>query len=237
MTTAATTEAAEGTGVASPARPYVTSSGWPRTTMDGEAPPGGATALPRAGETVNLVVRDGSRVCGRWVGLVVDGEGRAVLDDGWVHGWVLRPEEGLRRGTFWRGDLERAATGATSPTAGQEQDAEVRAVVQALALAVDRGDRAEAQKDTVRDRLVRSAHEQADAQQLCSSFDDFMETVGLPRRTREWDVTVSATVEVRLIVSAGSAEDARGCVTDEQVRDAAAVSGSWRWDVDEVVEN
>lgn len=57
------------------------------------------------------------------------------------------------------------------------------------------------------DRLVEAAHEAADSHSWCSEFDDIMESVGLPRRTKTYlfDITVHTTASV----PATSEEEAR----------------------------
>lgn len=48
-----------------------------------------------------------------------------------------------------------------------------------------------------RDRLVEDAHAYADENNLCSEFDRFMEEHDLPTRVKEFNVTITLTVEAR----------------------------------------
>ena len=46
------------------------------------------------------------------------------------------------------------------------------------------------------DRITRTLHEEADNRDYCSEFDDVMESMGLARRTKPYQVTISVTVEL-----------------------------------------
>lgn len=63
--------------------------------------------------------------------------------------------------------------------------------------------------------LVESAHEWANANDLCGRFDEFMEEHDLPRRLHEYEVEVR--VDVRVTVSAESEDEARDLTTKERV--------------------
>lgn len=74
----------------------------------------------------------------------------------------------------------------------------------------------EAAWDSWRDRLVREAHSRAEDHDYCSEFDEFMEGLGLPGRTRDYDVQVSMTLTITK--SARTADDAMRDVEASDIR-------------------
>lgn len=79
------------------------------------------------------------------------------------------------------------------------------------------------------DRLVEVAHAAADQRDWCSDFDDLMESMGLPRRRREYEVEVGFSGSVRVDVLAGSSDEAEDSVDESQVLAAmlTALNGAW----------
>src|SRR5699024_2201050 len=71
-----------------------------------------------------------------------------------------------------------------------------------------------------RHNLVERAYEEADNRDWCEELDDLMDELGLPRRTRDYEVTVDANVSLHLTVSGTSEEDAAESVDVEDIRDA-----------------
>lgn len=67
------------------------------------------------------------------------------------------------------------------------------------------------------DALVEAAHEEANYRDWCGEFDDFMENNGLPRRSRDYEVTVEVPVTVTVTVTARSSDDAEEMVTRDDV--------------------
>ena len=82
------------------------------------------------------------------------------------------------------------------------------------------------------DRLVVDAHEEADDRGWCTSFDDFMDRAGLPRRTRDYDLCVEVTATVRVTRSASSPREAIDGLTREEVW-AAMGADNIEWDAEE----
>lgn len=75
------------------------------------------------------------------------------------------------------------------------------------------------------DQLVCAAHEAADDRDWCSDFDDLMDGLGLPRRTRDYDVRVRFTASVLVNVTATSIDDATEQITTDDVRQALQAQG------------
>lgn len=126
----------------------------------------------------------------------------------------------------------RAVIGSTDGA----QVAGARAVA-ALLARLDEADqsRQEAAADHERWRadLAEAAHQEADEREWCSEFDDFLEQVGLPRRSRDWRVNLTLTVSVHLNATSESA--AEESVTSEMVREAVESEGRFlNWSVDGV---
>lgn len=69
-------------------------------------------------------------------------------------------------------------------------------------------------------RRIEAAHDVADARGHCREFDEIMEEIGLPGRNRDFDVEVVAEVRVSVRVTAGTADEARGEVSEAMVADA-----------------
>ena len=76
-------------------------------------------------------------------------------------------------------------------------------------------------------------HSEADDRQWCGEFDDFMDRVGLPRRSREYDLEVEVSATVRVTLTATSEEEATDALTREDVW-AALGEDNITWDVSEV---
>lgn len=60
-----------------------------------------------------------------------------------------------------------------------------------------------------KERATEKLHAEADAREYCSEFDDVMEELGLPRRDKDWDVTVTVHYRTTVTVSAINSRDAR----------------------------
>lgn len=65
------------------------------------------------------------------------------------------------------------------------------------------------------DRLVRDAHEYANDNDLCGVFDEFMESHGLPRRTRDYRVEFRVSFTSSTVVEASSSDEAAELVADD----------------------
>jgi hypothetical protein len=76
------------------------------------------------------------------------------------------------------------------------------------------------------ERIVDSAHEYADENNLCSRFDDFCEENGLRPRSHDYACVVDVTVRVRIPASGRNAEAASGEITEEMVAGAVAGLGA-----------
>jgi hypothetical protein len=97
---------------------------------------------------------------------------------------------------------------AALDAANARADREALRADRGAALADSRRDEIAAFEDWKR-ILVEDAHQTATDRDWCGEFDDFMEDHGLPRREREWEVTVQATVTVTRTVTASSEDDAK----------------------------
>lgn len=69
-------------------------------------------------------------------------------------------------------------------------------------------------------RRIEAAHDVADARGHCREFDEIMEEIGLPGRNRDFDVEVVAEVRVSVRLTARTADEARGEVSEAMVADA-----------------
>lgn len=124
----------------------------------------------------------------------------------WVPIHSLEPVDALAT-------LRRALAGtpkdeSVDPAALSERISELEA---SLAQERDRNENLSktlARRDSWVDDLVEKAHEEADNRGWCDEFDDFMENVGLPRRSKEYTVEVDVTVRVSVSVTATTEEEA-----------------------------
>ena len=67
------------------------------------------------------------------------------------------------------------------------------------------------------DRLVESAHEYAEDNELCGKFDEFMEENSLPPRQKSFDLAVEVTATVYLTREGRDADDAAESVSKEEI--------------------
>ena len=82
------------------------------------------------------------------------------------------------------------------------------------------------------DRLVSIAHEEADDRGWCTEFDDVCDRIGIPRRTRDYDLRVEVTATVLVSRSATNADEAIDSLTREDVW-AALSADNIEWDAEE----
>ena len=68
---------------------------------------------------------------------------------------------------------------------------------------------------------------------VMSQFDDFMDRVGLPRRSREYDLEVEVSATVRVTLTATSEKEAADALTRDDVW-AVLGEDNITWDVCEV---
>lgn len=122
----------------------------------------------------------------------------------------------------------------TTSTAPADSD-NARELAQALAeMWQGRKDDAEAAKKNL-DNLVSDAHEWADDNSLCETFDNFMESHDLPPRRREYEVTIRVNTYVTLSREARNEAEAGEDITTEDVWAALQYDeiGSDEWEIDE----
>lgn len=157
-------------------------------------------ALPVTGErVVGIEGEEGARVY--WLGLVQEPIGAFVAADGVLTVYLLIGgavrEVKVQPGIV---DARRTVTGRASE--------DERAAMDALLTEARAHHCTRTEHNRRMDHLVAEAHQEADEQEWCEQFDDFMARNGLPRRTRSYDlrVTVSATLYVQR--DAASAEAA-----------------------------
>lgn len=84
-----------------------------------------------------------------------------------------------------------------------------------------------------RDRLVSEAHSEADEREWCGEFDDFMDRVGLPRRSRDYDLEVEVSATVRVTLNATSESEAADALTRAEVW-AALGEDNITWEIGDV---
>lgn len=72
-----------------------------------------------------------------------------------------------------------------------------------------------------RERLVECAHQEADDREWCPDFDDFMADMGLPRRTRDYDLKVTLPEMTLYFTREGTdAENAGKDITRDDILEA-----------------
>lgn len=180
--------------------------------------------LPVTGEFVEMpdVMPEGETVKGYWLGPVEqvtrvhETFSVFVLAGSTIHRLVM-PVSGADARRLVKGratEGERAAMGAL--------------LAEARAHHCTRRDH-----DSWRDRLVEEAHSEADDRLWCGEFDDFMDRVGLPRRSREHDLEVEVSATVRVTLTATSEDEARAALTRGDVW-AALGEDNISWDVSDV---
>lgn len=184
--------------------------------------------LPVVGELVRVARRtSGGVVEGRWLGLVRSPDCSAgvtarLLVSG--DGVVLVPARADRMG-----HEETVLSAAPACEPGE--------ALRALWAELERAADVARAHEVFVDRLTEAAHEEADSREWCSDFDDFMERMGLARRSQSYrvEVTVSATV----YVDACSESDARDEISAELIAQVlgAPADGGWDFDIGEVYGN
>lgn len=85
-----------------------------------------------------------------------------------------------------------------------------------------RADRAENALQYFKDRVVEVGNNYAETNDWCSTYDEIMEELGLPGRTRSFDVYVRVTASYLVTVDATNYEGAQDTVREQ------SVSGMWR---------
>lgn len=86
----------------------------------------------------------------------------------------------------------------------------------------DRARAAVAASEVRLEKIVDAAHEYADEHSLCEQFDVFMLSQNLRPRSRGWVCEVNVTVQVRIPVTAYSADAASETITKAEAIDAVA---------------
>lgn len=170
--------------------------------------PEGAVALPRVGEFVVLPTPTGV-VRGYWIGVAT-----CALQPTF-------PEGRVRVRVLSGGEVVRQEMVASTLTADQVVSGEAEGVlaeaVAALASAYQMADLRRLEDEEWRRRLTEAAHEEADERDWCPEFDDFMEQVGLERRSRTYTCEVAVSTTVTVCVEATSAESAQRKMDRETV--------------------
>lgn len=86
---------------------------------------------------------------------------------------------------------------------------------------------------------TEAAHDWANENSLCSVFDDFMVSIGLNGRMKDWEVHVRVRFDVAITMEAHSARDAEQNLTSDDVAQAlreAIDNDHLEWSVQEVEE-
>lgn len=84
--------------------------------------------------------------------------------------------------------------------------------------------------DAWKESLIETAHDEGDRRGWCSDFDDLLEELGLPRRQREYQVSVTVSCAISVEVTAGSEDEACEMVTLTHVREV--LGNEFDWDIE-----
>lgn len=196
------------------------------TTATGKTLPADAmTPLPAVGEFVTATADYGTRIEGYWLG--AKGESHASF----VTAWLLAGDRvQIIRLTPDRLDARTVVTG----TADDGQ----RAILNALAGELRDHQLVIRDHEQWRGDLIADLHTAADEHDLCPVFDQFCEDHGLPRRVREYDLSITVTLELRVTREAESVGEAIDSIDRDEVLDVLEntdrFSSNLRsWDVEE----
>ncbi len=173
----------------------------------------GAVPLPVVGETVRILPAgaEGPVIAGCWMGWQRAREAASV--DTVTVRVLVGAEIVSRLVPITALDAAITVTGVTSP--------ETKDAVAAAASLSAQLDRKNTEQRNYLDGLVQDAHEYADENDLCSRFDDFMESHGFPRRARSYEVRITFE-DVYVTVMAESQEGADAAVDAEDVAHSVA---------------
>jgi len=173
----------------------------------------GAVPLPVVGETVRILPAGaaGPVIAGCWMGWQHAREAPSV--DTVTVRVLVGAEIVSRLVPVTALDAAITVTGVTS--------SEIKDAVAATASLSAQLDRKDTEQRNYLDGLVQDAHEYADENDLCSRFDDFMESHGFPRRERSYEVRVRFD-DVYVTVMAESQEGANAAVDAEDVSHSVA---------------
>lgn len=164
-------------------------------------------ALPVTGESITAQTSEGE-VRGYWLGMVLEAGCADRFEAFVLEGSVVR------RVTFEPGQAEARQVVTGRATEGE------RVVMQALLTESCAHHQTWVTHQQRIDALVHDAHEYAENSDLCETFDDFMESHGMPRRSRDYELRVEVTATVYLTRSGGDVEDAIDSLTRQDVFDA-----------------
>jgi hypothetical protein len=172
-----------------------------------ERPADTVVALPQLGELVAATSLTGQPVHGYWLGTL-----SRDLQNERLEALIL---DGATTSTvrFAPGQVESRRV-----VIGHANDG-ARAAMTALLAEAQAHQTTRAEHTRRIDRLVEAAHEEANDRDWCSSFDDFMESQGLPRRERDYDLRVEVTAIVYLTRSGANIDEAIGSLDTDDLRD------------------
>lgn len=177
----------------------------------GDLPRSEVVVLPALGEAV-IVADDGAQVEGTWLGLLDEYYPGANAEVLLVCGGEVTTATVALEACDARAVVTAPATPGAEPLLG-------------ALLATARSAHRTAQLAQQRvDELITDAHTYADDHSLCSAFDDFLEDHGFPRRTREFELTVSVTATIYLTRTAENADDAIESVLTSEVMERLTAS-------------
>lgn len=163
----------------------------------------GVTILPVGGQC--LAAEPAGR---RWLGIAQE---PATLEQV-VYGWVLGADGALEKATFTRREIDaRTAVAQDCPHGDAPMAA---ALMSSLASRV----RLEEDHQGRMDTLVSEAHQWANDNSLCETFDDFMDEQGLARREQDFQLRVEVCATVYLTCRAATLEDAIEAIDTDEVR-------------------
>jgi hypothetical protein len=105
---------------------------------------------------------------------------------------------------------------------------------------VARARQAEDAFERFKDHATEVLHREGDTRGYCSELDDVLEEIGLPRRTRDYQVLVETTISVPVVINARNEEHAGEQIRDfkiwQALRDAVTMGHVFAIDQFDVVE-
>lgn len=197
--------------------------------------------LPAAGERVVAVTRSGEHVSGRFLTADLDHVSRVAGDFVRVALLVEDATSSPAAATTapngssvvrWVSDVPLAGWDALQCVRGDSAGVTVESLTAALAGQVRDRQAVERKRGVWLCDLVARAHDEANERDWCSEFDDFMESVGLDRRTREYELRVAVSATLYFTRESTNLDAAIDSIEDDDVCNRLT-SGDISFDVEE----
>lgn len=177
--------------------------------------------IPLLGERVVVTTRDDAVCTGYWLG-VISGDrarpgdrARRVLEyDGLMTVLILGE-------TMQEVRVKPEQVEASKVVSGRRAEERERRLLGSLLDEVLAHRVTRREHEAWRERLVECAHQEADDREWCPDFDDFMADMGLPRRTRDYDLKVTLPEMTLYFTREGTdAENAGKDITRDDILEA-----------------